>query len=82
VQNSNEFTRQLLKIEEASKKYGPTPSAFRRWVLEGSLGSAAVKRCGRLVFIDSSVLDARLAQTGQLLVSDDDCDQTAGEEKP
>jgi hypothetical protein len=61
--------KQLLNISQASQRYGPKPSAFRKWILNRSLGNDAVVRCGRLVFLDSAVLDERIARTGQLLIS-------------
>jgi hypothetical protein len=60
--------KRFLRISEAPERYGPTTSSFRKWVREGTLGDA-VKRCGRVVVLDTGVLDERLAKTGQLLVS-------------
>lgn len=59
--------RRFLNVSEARMRYGPTVSAWRKWIRDGSLGNA-VMRFGRLVLLDSSVLDDRLARTGQLLV--------------
>jgi hypothetical protein len=81
LDHPHQVSRQFLKIQEASQKYGPTVSAFRRWILEGSLGTAAVKRFGRLVFLDGAVLDERVSRTGKLLVSNDDSQTTAKEQQ-
>jgi hypothetical protein len=59
--------KRYLKVGEAEQKYGPKPSAWRKWILNGQLGSAVV-RAGRLVFLDSDLLDERIAKTGQILV--------------
>lgn len=60
--------RRFFKVTEGEERYGPKVSAWRKWVLSGALGEAVV-RCGRLVLLDSVILDERLARTGQLLVS-------------
>jgi hypothetical protein len=60
-----------LNVAEASARYGPKPSAFRKWIRTGQLGSAVV-RCGKSVFLDSRLLKQRLQQTGQLLVEGGD----------
>jgi len=64
--------RRFFKVTEGEERYGPKVSAWRKWVLNGSLGEAVV-RCGRLVLLDSVILDERLARTGQLLVSSSQC---------
>ncbi|MGA2857322.1 MAG: hypothetical protein ABSE40_10655 [Candidatus Sulfotelmatobacter sp.] len=60
--------RRFLKVTELEERYGPKASAWRKWILSGSLGSAVI-RAGRLVLVDSEVLDERLARTGQMLIS-------------
>jgi len=60
-------TRRFFKVTEGEQRYGPKASAWRKWVLNGSLGEAVV-RCGRLVLLDSTILDERLSRTGQILV--------------
>jgi hypothetical protein len=60
--------KRYLKVNDATGRYGPTPSAWRKWIRNDQLGSAVI-RCGKLVFLDSLALDKRLAKTGQLLVS-------------
>jgi hypothetical protein len=56
-----------FRVTEGEERYGPKASAWRKWILNGSLGDAVI-RCGRLVFLDSVILDDRLARTGKLLV--------------
>jgi hypothetical protein len=60
--------RRFFKVAEGEERYGGKVSAWRKWVLSGALGDA-VKRFGRLVRIDATILDERLARTGQLLIS-------------
>jgi hypothetical protein len=60
--------RRFFKVTEGEQRYGAKTSAWRKWVLNGSLGEAVVC-CGRLVLLDSVILDERLARTGQLLIS-------------
>ena len=59
--------KRYLKVNDGTERYGPRPSAWRKWIRNDQLGCAVV-RFGRLVFLDSVVLDDRLARTGQLLV--------------
>jgi hypothetical protein len=58
----------FLNIREASKHYGGTESAWRKWIRLKLLGDG-VCRMGRLVMVNSTILDERLARTGQLLTS-------------
>jgi hypothetical protein len=60
--------KRYLRVGEAEQKYSPKRSAWRKWILSGVLGNAVI-RCGRLVLLDSVILDERLARTGQLLVT-------------
>lgn len=60
--------RRYFKVHEGPARYGAKESAWRKWVLSGALGDAVV-RFGRLVMLDSTVLDERIAETGQLLAS-------------
>ena len=60
--------RRFFQVIEGGERYGGKVSAWRKWVLSGALGDAVV-RCGRLVLLDSTILDERLAKTGQLLIS-------------
>lgn len=55
-------------ILESTRTYGGHESGWRRWIREGRLGNAVV-RLGRLLFIDSVVVDERLRRTGQLLLT-------------
>ena len=61
-------------------RYGPKASAWRKWVQNDLLGEAVV-RAGRSIFIDSEVLDRRLAETGQLLVSNPNGDTDGVQQK-
>ena len=56
-----------FRVSEGEERYGPKVSAWRKWIANDSLGEAVV-RCGRLVMLDSAVLDERLVRTGKLLV--------------
>jgi hypothetical protein len=60
------LSRRYISVGEAHERYGPTPAAFRRWIMAGVLGDAVI-HCGRLVRLDAAKLDERLQQTGQLL---------------
>jgi hypothetical protein len=60
-----------ITVKQATVQYGGTNFAWRRWVSQGSLAEAVV-RFGRLVMIDTQVLDERLQRTGQLLVYTND----------
>jgi hypothetical protein len=66
-------SRRFLGIKDARTHYGGSVAAWRKWVRLGQLGSAVV-RFGRLVFLDSVVLDERIAKTGRLLVNGQDLD--------
>ena len=59
--------KRFENIAGARARYGGSAAAWRKWVRTNQLGCAVV-RFGKLVFVDSQVLDERLAKTGQLLV--------------
>ena len=61
------MNKKYLSLSGASGHYGGRPSAWRKWVANGSLGKA-VCRFGRLVMVNTEIIDERLATTGQLLV--------------
>jgi hypothetical protein len=58
--------KRFLRVEEGKERYGPTAAWWRKHVSLGTLGKAVV-RAGRIVLLDSELLDERLARTGQLL---------------
>jgi hypothetical protein len=60
--------QRYLTIKGAAARYPAKPSAWRKWVSNGQLGVAVV-RFGRLVFVDSVILDERISRSGQLLVA-------------
>ena len=59
--------KRFIRVQEGQERYSPKPSAWRKWILNGALGDAVV-RAGRIVMLDTAVLDERLARTGQLLI--------------
>ena len=61
--------KRYVDVAGGEARYGPTKSAFRKWIRNGSLGRAVV-RAGRRVFLDTVLLDKRLLETGRLLVAD------------
>jgi hypothetical protein len=61
--------KRFLRIWEAEQKYGPKPSWWRKHIALNTLGNG-VARAGRIILLDSWVLEERLARTGQLLVSE------------
>lgn len=60
--------KRYLSVPDAEARYGPKQSSWRKWIHTNQLGGAVV-RFGKLVFLDSLVLDERIAKTGQLLVN-------------
>lgn len=66
--------RRYLTVPGAAAKYGPKPPAWRKWIRSKQLGSGVV-RFGKLVFLDSVVLDERIARTGRLLVDEPEPDK-------
>ena len=60
--------KRYLTVAGATARYGPRPSAWRKWIRTKQLGNAVV-RFGKLVFLDSVVLDERIANSGKLLVN-------------
>jgi hypothetical protein len=71
--------RRFENIPGARARYGGSDAAWRKWVRLGLLGKAVV-RCGRLVMLDTAILDSRIAETGQLLVSNTRVDSAHAEE--
>ena len=63
--------RRYIRVLEGPQRYGGKHSAWRKWILNGSLGEAVV-RLGRVVVLDTVILDQRLATTHQLLVQPGD----------
>jgi hypothetical protein len=68
--------KRYLTVEDAEAQYGPKRSSWRKWIRTGQLGTAVV-RFGKLVFVDSVVLNERIAKTSQLLLNGNDLDVQA-----
>jgi len=62
------MSQKYLSLLAASGQYGGTTSAWRKWASTGLLGDALC-RFGRLVMVDTEILNARLKDTKQLLVN-------------
>jgi hypothetical protein len=61
--------KRFLRVLEAEERYGPKPAWWRKHIRLGTLGEVVI-RAGRIVLLDSELLDERLARTRQLLLDD------------